>query len=68
MALGDAMVVGLGQHAALFPLTLLSFSACEAKFLLPVAVEVLCGAKQTWATGRRRLSVVVQQRRAAFCN
>ena len=52
------MVMGPGQQAALLPLTpptLPSFSACEAKFPRPVAVEMLCGAKRTWGTeGRKR--------------
>lgn len=39
------MVIGLGQHAVLSPLTLTSFSAGEAQFPLPVVVEMLCGAK-----------------------
>ena len=54
---GEVTVMGLGQHAALFPLkplTLTSFSACEAEFPLPGAVEMLCGAKRTWGTEGRR--------------
>lgn len=47
---GEVMVMGLGQHAVLFPLTLASSSACEAEFPLPVAVEMLCGAKRSWGT------------------
>lgn len=42
---GEVMVIGLGQHAVLSPLTLTSFSAGEAQFPLPVVVEMLCGAK-----------------------
>lgn len=42
--------------SALSPLTLTSFSACEAEFPLPVAVEMFCGAKRTWGAegGRER--------------
>lgn len=44
--------------SVLTPLTLTSFSACEAEFLLPVAVEMVRGAKQTRGTeGGRDISL-----------